>query len=249
MSAAPQRTAPHAAGTEAAGHCPREAGGRPRDLPLDCSNPAIRLIHSFEGFRSEAYPDPLKGVPITIGFGTTRKKDGSPWQLGERISREEAEELFNYQIRHEYWAPLAAKLPRWGEMDSYQQGALLSFAYNLGADFYGKRGFETMTALLDAGPRRDYTAESAPPVVRAQFAKFGSEYGWSLDGGVQYSGWDLVPIAMAAYRNPGSNCERGLLRRRIAEGELWSNGGTARRSSSGQGSGPPAASASASAPY
>jgi GH24 family phage-related lysozyme (muramidase) len=34
--------------------------------------------------------------------------------------------------------------------------------------------------------------------------------------------WDAVPDAMLLYRNPGTNVEAGLLRRRQAEGRLWS---------------------------
>jgi GH24 family phage-related lysozyme (muramidase) len=33
--------------------------------------------------------------------------------------------------------------------------------------------------------------------------------------------WDAVPAAMLLYRNPGTNVEAGLLRRRQAEGRLW----------------------------
>jgi len=33
--------------------------------------------------------------------------------------------------------------------------------------------------------------------------------------------WDKAPAAMELYRNPGTNVEAGLLRRRKAEGELW----------------------------
>ena len=33
--------------------------------------------------------------------------------------------------------------------------------------------------------------------------------------------WDAVPAALELYRNPGTNVEAGLLRRRRAEGELW----------------------------
>jgi lysozyme len=33
--------------------------------------------------------------------------------------------------------------------------------------------------------------------------------------------WNEVPEALKLYRNPGTNVEAGLLRRRIAEGELW----------------------------
>lgn len=38
--------------------------------------------------------------------------------------------------------------------------------------------------------------------------------------------WDEVPKALLLYRNPGSNVEEGLLRRRQAEGELWMKGMT-----------------------
>jgi lysozyme len=33
--------------------------------------------------------------------------------------------------------------------------------------------------------------------------------------------WNEVPKALELYRNPGTNVEKGLLRRRIAEGALW----------------------------
>jgi GH24 family phage-related lysozyme (muramidase) len=33
--------------------------------------------------------------------------------------------------------------------------------------------------------------------------------------------WDAVPDALLLYRNPGTNVEAGLKRRRIAEGDLW----------------------------
>jgi GH24 family phage-related lysozyme (muramidase) len=36
--------------------------------------------------------------------------------------------------------------------------------------------------------------------------------------------WDRVPEALVLYRNPGSNVEEGLKRRRVAEGALWSSG-------------------------
>jgi GH24 family phage-related lysozyme (muramidase) len=36
--------------------------------------------------------------------------------------------------------------------------------------------------------------------------------------------WERVPEALLLYREPGSNVEAGLLRRRKAEGELWRGG-------------------------
>jgi lysozyme len=45
-------------------------------------------IAQYEGFRSKAYDD---GVGIqTIGFGTTRKEDGSPVKAGDTITVERA---------------------------------------------------------------------------------------------------------------------------------------------------------------
>jgi hypothetical protein len=36
--------------------------------------------------------------------------------------------------------------------------------------------------------------------------------------------WKAVPAALELYRNPGTNVEAGLLRRRRAEGALWAKG-------------------------
>jgi hypothetical protein len=36
--------------------------------------------------------------------------------------------------------------------------------------------------------------------------------------------WDAVPAALLLYRNPGTNVEAGLRRRREAEGKLWAKG-------------------------
>ena len=71
-------------------------------------------------------------------------------------------------------------------MNDNQRGALLCFAYNLGADFYGSPDFNTITRVL------------------------------------KNKEWSKVPEALKLYRNPGTNVEAGLLRRRIAEGALWS---------------------------
>ena len=72
-------------------------------------------------------------------------------------------------------------------MNENQQGALLSFAYNLGANFYGGRSFATITKVL------------------------------------KEKKWNEVPEVLKLYRNPGSNVEVGLLKRRGAEGRLWSS--------------------------
>lgn len=148
----------------------------------------IELIKRFEGCELTAYPDPkTKGRPYTVGWGNTRKKDGTPFELGEKITQKEADELFSYQLETEFF-PGLQKIPHYSSMNEEQVGALLSFAYNLGANFYGAEGFATISRRL------------------------------------RNREWDLVPEAMLLYRNPGTDVEEGLKRRRVAEGALWSKG-------------------------
>ncbi|WP_218963796.1 DUF4231 domain-containing protein [Nostoc linckia] len=145
----------------------------------------VELIKKFEGCYLDAYKDPLSGgLPITIGWGTTRKRDGSPWYMGERISQQQADELLIYQLETSY-LPDLMKIPCWSELNPHQQGALLSFGYNLGSKFYGLSNFESMTRVLK---NKDWAN------IRETFIK---------------------------YRNPGSNVEQGLRRRREAEADLF----------------------------
>jgi lysozyme len=148
----------------------------------------IYLIKEFEGCHLSAYYDPLTGsLPITIGWGSTRRKDGTRFMIGNKISQAEADDLLYYQLRKEF-LPSLQKIPYWNEMNENQQGALLSFAYNLGAGFYGSTNFNTITKAL------------------------------------KEKRWGDIPAALELYRNPGSKVEKGLLRRRKAEGALWASG-------------------------
>ena len=93
----------------------------------------IKLIKEFEGCHLSAYPDPLTGnLPITIGWGSTRKKDGSPFKMGDKITQAEADDLLISQCKNQF-IPALTKIPHWNEMSDGKRGALLSFAYNLGA--------------------------------------------------------------------------------------------------------------------
>jgi GH24 family phage-related lysozyme (muramidase) len=148
----------------------------------------IKLIKEFEGCHLSAYPDPLTGgLPITIGWGSNRDKNGKPFQMGDKITQAEADELLISQCKNQF-IPALTKIPHWNEMSDGKRGALLSFAYNLGAGFYGGDNFNTITKRL------------------------------------KNKEWDLVPDALYLYRNPGSNVEAGLARRRKAEGEAWKKG-------------------------
>lgn len=110
--------------------------------------PGIELIKEFEGCHLKAYYDPLTGgLPITIGWGSTRRKDGTRFMIGNTITREEADNLLYFQLRREF-IPALQKIPYWGEMNDEMRGAILSFSYNLGANFYGSSGFNTISKNL-----------------------------------------------------------------------------------------------------
>ena len=108
----------------------------------------IRLIKEFEGCHLKAYPDPLTGgLPITIGWGSTRDFNHTPFKRDRVITQEYADRLLEHDILNRF-LPKLEKIPYWNEMNERQQGALLSFAYNLGADFYGASGFNTISRKL-----------------------------------------------------------------------------------------------------
>jgi GH24 family phage-related lysozyme (muramidase) len=112
---------------------------------------ALAIIKEYEGIRLSAYPDPdTGGMPYTIGWGSTQRADLSPWKLGDKITAGEADQLLIHQLQTQY-LPGVRRIPGWEAMTEGQQSALLSFAYNLGANFYGAKGFDTITRLLKTG--------------------------------------------------------------------------------------------------
>ena len=95
-----------------------------------------------------AYPDPLtKGPPITIGWGSTKDFDGTPFKIGRVITQKYADTLLEFDLKNRF-LPALQRIPYWNEMNDNQKGALLSFAYNLGASFYGSSNFNTITRVL-----------------------------------------------------------------------------------------------------
>jgi lysozyme len=155
------------------------------DVTDDLSKSGIDLIKTFEGCSLEAYADPLTGgLPVTIGWGSTRDENEKPFSFGQVITQARADALLEHECREDI-LPELRKIPYWNDMNDGQRGALLSFAYNLGPNFYGNSRFRTITNCLKT------------------------------------KDWDGVPDALFLYRNPGTNVEKGLARRRRAEGALW----------------------------
>jgi len=120
----------------------------PEPEPTMTYQSGINLIKQFESFEPEAYPDPLSGnLPITIGYGSTKDLNNQPFKLGDKITAQQAEDLLNHQVLTKF-IPKLQKIPYWNQMNEQMQGSLLSFAYNLGADFFDSDGFNTITKAL-----------------------------------------------------------------------------------------------------
>lgn len=108
----------------------------------------LDLIKKFEGIELHAYPDPLTGgEPWTIGYGSTFYANGTKVKKGDKITQQQADFELVANCKKSFLPPLQ-KIPYYNDMDNFQKGALLSFAYNLGAGFYGARNFETITRVL-----------------------------------------------------------------------------------------------------
>ena len=114
----------------------------------------FKIIRYWESLRLAVYPDPhTKGKPYTVGYGSTRTLDGKEWVLGQKITKQHAEDLLQIQVLEEF-LPKLRKIPHWFEMNNNQRSALLSFAYNLGQNFYdlklpnGDEPFKTITKNL-----------------------------------------------------------------------------------------------------
>lgn len=93
------------------------------------------LIKSFEGCRLTAYKDPGSldgtGLPITIGFGSTMKKDGTRFKLGDNITMEQAEDLLRWEINNK--AAVVDGLTSKCVLNQNMFDALVSLVFNIGA--------------------------------------------------------------------------------------------------------------------
>ena len=110
----------------------------------------VDYMKEKEGFRPVAEPDKdAKGNPVVVGYGTTHVYPDTkkPIKVGEKITPEKGEELIKTSIEKDI-TPKMEKIPDWDKMDPGKQAALLSFGYNVGHNFYGAKGYETITQNL-----------------------------------------------------------------------------------------------------
>ncbi len=116
---------------------------------MDFNDIACNIIKEFEGFVPKPYKCPA-GV-WTIGYGTTFYFDGTPVRSTDRTMTEvQASELLRQKLIKNFVPVLSRKIPSWWAMNNNQKAAVISFAYNLGANFYGTGGFNSITMALSS---------------------------------------------------------------------------------------------------
>lgn len=127
---------------------------------------AIDLIKNFEGCRLNAYICP--GNVVTIGWGTTYYKDGSKIKMGDKITRKEADEIFEFQIQ-QYAAKVLPHIK--AKITENQFGALVSFGYNVGVN-----GFAKSTLL------KKININHLDPSIKIEFLRWNKAAGKILAG-------------------------------------------------------------------
>jgi lysozyme len=109
-------------------------------------------IRQDEGFRGDAYPDPLTGgEPWTVGFGCTGSGIGptTRWTLAQAV----AEQM---KRRQEIERALDQAIGWWRDMNDERQDVLVNMAYNLGVP-----GLLAFHHTLQAAESGDYTTAAA----------------------------------------------------------------------------------------
>lgn len=106
---------------------------------------ALKIIKEFEGLSLNAYMCSAK--IWTIGYGLTRLGGRPVEEDDELLDEGEASRLLELELEKKF-IPSLQKIPGWYQMNVNQQSALISFAFNLGANFYGHPGFNTITTKL-----------------------------------------------------------------------------------------------------
>jgi GH24 family phage-related lysozyme (muramidase) len=116
---------------------------------MDFNDIACNIIKEFEGFVPKPYKCPA-GV-WTIGYGTTVYPNGmSVKSTDAPITETQAVGFLKQLLIKQFVPTLSRKIPSWWAMNDNQKAAVISFAYNLGANFYNSNGFNTISKALSA---------------------------------------------------------------------------------------------------
>jgi lysozyme len=107
-------------------------------------NKGIAIIRKYEGLRLQAYICP-SGL-ATIGFGATFFENGTRVKLGDKITRDRADQLLFFQVK--LFADEVRRTVK-SNINENQLGALVSFCFNVGGAAFGK---STLARKVNANP-------------------------------------------------------------------------------------------------
>jgi lysozyme len=130
---------------------------------MTLTNDGIELLHRYEGLRLNSYLCPAK-VP-TIGYGNTFYEDGTKVKLGQSITLERANELFNNIVEISFCRKIRGLII--SEINNNQFSALVSLAYNVGIGNFKK---STLLKKVNINPN--------DPTIAREFLK------WNKAGGI-----------------------------------------------------------------
>jgi GH24 family phage-related lysozyme (muramidase) len=100
-----------------------------------------------EGFALVAYEDPLSedGLPVTVGYGSTKDMDGKPWKIGYKISQNIATRLLRRDVDEAFQG--LDLIPYWNELKAHQQAAIADLNFNEGYQ-YGDGDHDSLDLAL-----------------------------------------------------------------------------------------------------
>jgi lysozyme len=124
-------------------------------------NKGIAIIRKYEGLKLQAYICP-SGL-ATIGFGATFFENGTRVQLGDKITRDRADQLLMFQVK--LFADEVRRTIK-SNINENQLGALVSFCFNVGGAAFAK---STLARKVNANP--------SDPTIRNEFMR------WTRGGG------------------------------------------------------------------
>jgi lysozyme len=124
------------------------------------------LIEEYEGIKLKAYRCP-KGIP-TIGIGSTRYDDGRKVKLGDEISLDYAEVLYEREVDKIRKEVDQLVTP---DLNKNQEDALVSFAYNVGITAFKS---STLLEKVNKDPRSNS--------IKREFMKWTTSDGRRLKG-------------------------------------------------------------------
>lgn len=108
------------------------------------SKELLDAIKSYEKFSPVVYKDG-NGVE-TIGYGITDKKIIAKYRGGKRMSKREAERLFNRHV-DDVIAQMKDSIPNFSAMSNNQKDAMTSYVYNVGIGGVTRKSPKLMEAL------------------------------------------------------------------------------------------------------